>query len=234
MGDQFGLYLRATDDKSPLTDLGLVETYGDDVNNARTVVATAAAGSQLLLLPWGTSLPRTLPAQGISAYYGAMLFPDGRRLLFNGSMAKEGIRAFVQKIDDGAPEPLTPLGTKALAISPDGQWVAATGSGPGIWLYPVSGEGPPRPVSGSKEDDRPAAWTADGKALWVFRRDSVPASVFRLDLEGGQRQLWKTLIPPDPVGVYSLPQFKTTPAGDAYFYAYTRVLSQLYVARGLR
>jgi hypothetical protein len=58
--------------------------------------------------------------------------------------------------------------------------------------------------------------------------------VFRLDLASGQRQLWKSLIPPDPVGVYSIIQFKTTPAGDAYFYGYTRVLSQLYMARGLR
>jgi dipeptidyl aminopeptidase/acylaminoacyl peptidase len=234
MADQFGCYLRATDDASPLTDLGLAETYGDDVNNARTVVATGAAGSHLLLLPWGTSLPRTLPAHGISAYYGALFFPDGRRLLFNGSMAKEGIRAYVQNIDGGGPQPLTPLGTKALAISPDGQWVAATRPDPGIWLYPVSGEAPPRPVAGSQEDDRPAAWSADGKALWVFRRDAVPASVFRLDLQSGQRQLWKTLIPPDPVGVYSIIQFKVTPTGDAYFYGYTRVLSQLYVARGLR
>ena len=235
MADQFGCYLRATDDASPLTDLGLAETYGDDVNNARTVVATGAAGSHLLLLPWGTSLPRTLPAHGISAYYGALLFPDGRRLLFNGSMAKEGIRAYVQDIDGGGGrQPLTPLGTKALAISPDGQWVAATRPDPGIWLYPVGGAAPPRPVAGSQEDDRPAAWSADGKALWVFRRDTVPASVFRLDLASGQRQLWKSLIPPDPVGVYSIIQFKTTPAGDAYFYGYTRVLSQLYMARGLR
>ena len=185
MGDQFGLYLRATDDESPLTDLGLVETYGDDVNNARTVVATAAAGSQLLLLPWGSSLPRTLPAHGISAYYGAMLFPDGRRLLFNGSMAKEGIRAFVQKIDSGAPEPLTPLGTKALAISPDGQWVAATRSDPGIWLYPVSGEEPPRPVAARETiGRRPGAPTARpsgysgatpsprASSAWISRADS--------------------------------------------------------------
>ena len=235
MGDQFGLYVRATDDASPLTDLGLVETYGDDVNNERTVVATRAAGSELVLLPWGTSLPRVLPAHGISAYYGALLFPDRRRLLFNGSMAKQDIRAYVQDLDGGGgPEPLTPPRTKALAISPDGQWVAATRTDPGIWLYPVAGAAPPRPVSGSKEDDRPAAWSADGKALWVFRRDTVPASVFRLDLESGQRQLSKSLIPPDPVGVYSIPQFKTTPTGDAYFYGYTRVLSQLYMARGLR
>ena len=164
-----------------------------------------------------------------------MLFLDGRRLLFNGSMAKEDIRAYVQDIDGGGgPAPLTPPRTKALAISPDGQWVAATRPDPGIWLYPVGGAAPPRPVAGSQEDDRPAAWSADGKALWVFRRDTVPASVLRLDLASGQRQLWKSLIPPDPVGVYSIIQFKTTPAGDAYFYGYTRVLSQLYMARGLR
>ena len=89
-------------------------------------------------------------------------------------------------------------------------------------------------MRGIKKDDRPAAWSADGKALWVFRRDTVPASVFRVDLASGQRELWKTLTPPDPVGVYSIIQFKVTPAGDGYFYGYTRVLSQLYLAHGLR
>ena len=234
LGDQFGLYVRATDDSSPLTDLGLVEAYGDDVNDERTVVATTAAGKELVVLPWGTSLPRTLPSHGISAYYGALLLPGGRRLLFNGSMGKEDIRSYVQDVDGGPPRPFTPPRTKALAISPDGKWVAATRADPGIWLYPVAGDEPPRPVPGSKEGDRPTGWSADGKALWVFRRDAVPASVFRLELGSGQRQLWKTLIPPDRVGVYSIIQFKTTPAGDAYFYGYTRVLSQLYVVRGLR
>jgi hypothetical protein len=42
------------------------------------------------------------------------------------------------------------------------------------------------------------------------------------------------LVPPDPVGVYSIINFDITPSGDSYFYTYTRLLSQLYVARNLR
>jgi hypothetical protein len=55
-----------------------------------------------------------------------------------------------------------------------------------------------------------------------------------LAVEGGHRQLWKRLSPPDSSGVYSIAEFKITRDGRAYFYSYKRVLSQLYAADGLR
>ena len=78
------------------------------------------------------------------------------------------------------------------------------------------------------------SWTADGRSLWVFHRGEVPAPVWRVDIATGQRQPVKKLVPPDPASVYSIINFKTTPSGHAYFYTYTRLLSQLYVARNLR
>jgi hypothetical protein len=77
-------------------------------------------------------------------------------------------------------------------------------------------------------------WSADGRSLWLFRRGEVPGHVFQLDLEDGQRRLWRTLVPPDPTGVYSIIDFRITPTGHAYFYSYARLLSQLYVVRDLR
>jgi hypothetical protein len=76
-------------------------------------------------------------------------------------------------------------------------------------------------------------WSADGKSLFLFRRGEVPAHVFRLDVDTGRRELWKTLVPPDAAGVYSIIEFRVTPTGHSYFYSYTRLLSQLYLVRGL-
>ncbi|MGH9199846.1 MAG: hypothetical protein ACRD2A_01265, partial [Vicinamibacterales bacterium] len=105
--------------------------------------------------------------------------------------------------------------------------------GQAISLWPVSG-GPPRPVRGSEPGDRPVGWSADGRSLWLFRRSEVPAHVFRLDIDTGRRNLWKTLVPPDVAGVYSIIEFRITPTGHSYFYSYTRLLSQLYLVRRLK
>jgi hypothetical protein len=78
------------------------------------------------------------------------------------------------------------------------------------------------------------AWSADGRWLWVFRRGDVPAEVSRLEMATGRRELWRTLKPPDSTGVYCINDFKVTRDGRAYFYSYKRVLSQLYMANGLK
>jgi hypothetical protein len=61
----------------------------------------------------------------------------------------------------------------------------------------------------------------------------VPAHVYQLDIASGRRELWKTLIPSDSAGVYSIFEFQVTPDGRAYAYSYMRLLSQLYLAKGL-
>lgn len=231
--DRFGIYIRATDGSAPI-HLGLRDAFADDVSpDGRTVLATAQAGRQLMLVPTGAGDPVPVPAHGITAYNGAQWFPDGRRIVFNGREAGQDLRSFIQDLKGGPPRPLTPPNTRVLAISPDGEWTAATGTNQAISLWPVSG-GPSRPATGSLPGDRPVAWSADGRSLWLFRRGEVPAHVYRLDIASGKRELWKTLVPPDPAGVYSIIEFFITPAGDSYFYSYTRRLSQLYLVRGLK
>jgi eukaryotic-like serine/threonine-protein kinase len=233
-GDRFGIYLRATDGAAAPIDLGLKEGFADRISpDGKTVLATTQSVNQLLLVPTGAGTPQQVPAHGIASYAGAFWFPDGRRILFNGKEAGHDLRSYVQDIDGGPPRALTPENTRALAISPNGEWAAAIGPGQAISLWPVAG-GPSRTVRGSEPGDRPIEWTADGKSLWLFRRGEVPARVVQLDIDTGRRQLWKTLIPADAAGVYSIIEIRITPKGHSYFYTYTRLLSQLYLARGLK
>jgi WD40 repeat protein len=232
-GDRFGIYLRTTDGSPPI-HLGLKDGFADHLSpDGKTVLATTQSGRQLLLVPAGAGESHPLPPHGIASYSGAAWFPDGLRILFSGREPGRNLRSYVQDIKDGGPpKPLTPENTRALSISPDGEWAAAIGPNQSISLWPVSG-GPARPVRGSEPGDRPIAWSADGKSLWLFRRGEVPAPVFRLDIESGRRQLWKRLVPLDASGVYSIIEFRVTPTGHAYFYSYTRLLSQLFLVRGL-
>jgi serine/threonine protein kinase/WD40 repeat protein len=232
-GDRFGIYLRGTDGAPPI-HLGLKDGFADQLSpDGKTVLATTQSLDRLVLVPTAAGEARFLPSHGIVSYSGAQWFPDGKRVLFNGRAQGHNMRSYVQDIDGGEPRPVTPEDTRALSISPDGRWAAAIGAGQAISVWPMEG-GASRVVPGSEPGDRPMEWSADGRALWLFRRGEVPAHVHRLDIETGKRELWKTLVPPDAAGVYSIIEFRVTPTGHSYFYSYTRLLSQLYLVRGLR
>ena len=231
-GDRFGIYLRQTDGAPPTRVAN--EGWADDLSSdGRWLLVTGETRRQLSILPTGPGEPRRLEPHNIELYGGALWFPDRQRILVTGSEPGKGARSYIQDRDGGAPKPLTPEGTRALSISPDGLWVAAVGSDQAISLWPV-GDGAPRVVQGSEPGDRPVAWSADGRSLWLFRRGEVPTNVFRLDLTNGRRELWKTLVPPDPAGVYSIIEFCITPSGHSYFYSYRRLLSQLFLVTGIQ
>jgi Tol biopolymer transport system component len=232
-GDRFGVYVRPTNG-DPALKIESKEAYPDDLSpDGSLVLATTSAADQLVLLPTRAGNARPLPTWGIASYSGSRWFPDGRRILFNGREADRKLRAYVVDLAGGPPKALTPEGTWALSISSDGAWAAAIGTGQGISLWPTGG-GPSRQVPGSAPGDRPIAWTSDGRALWIFKRDQVPTDIYRLDIATGNRELWKSLVPPDAAGVYSINELQITPSGSAYFYSYRRVLSELYVVSGLR
>lgn len=231
--DRFGVYLRAMDG-SPPVDLGLKDAFADDLSpDGNTILATALTAKRLILVPRSGGNPRPLPKYGIMSYSGARFFPDGKRILFTGAEKDIKLRSYVQEIAGGPPRPVTPEGSWGLSISPDGEEVAGIQHAPGISIWRVQG-GEPWTVPGSLENDRPVAWHSSRRALWVFHRDEVPGRVFQVDIATGRRTLWKELRPPDSAGVYSIIDFEITPDASAYVYSYSRLLSQLYVAQGIR
>ena len=97
------------------------------------------------------------------------------------------------------------------------------------------GGGAPRPIPGLKAGDVPLRLTADGRH--VFLRDDArdfPARVFRLDLVTGRREIWKELTPADPAGITLLQPAVLSDDGKTILFIYSRVLSDLYLAEGLK
>jgi Tol biopolymer transport system component len=233
-GDRGFVFLRATDGSPPLR---LVKDgLADDISpDGRSVLATIEAGRTLVIVPIGAGDQFRLPKpDGFDVYRGSQWFPDGQHVLFTASETGKGSRSYVQDVNGGLPAPLTPEDMRGLAISPGGDFVAVVGGQPQqMSIWPMAG-GEPRPVRGAMPDDRPVSWTPDGQSLWMFRRGEVPAPIVQLNLSTGERRLWKSLMPPDAAGVYSIQEFRITPTGDAYAYGYSRLLSQLYLVRGLK
>ena len=105
-------------------------------------------------------------------------------------------------------------------------------------LFPIQG-GEGQPVPALRPGDIPLQWSSDGR--FVYTVDSVeglrPAAidVFRVEITTGDRVLWKTLSPSDPVGVEDMRgTVAITPDAQAYCYSYLRRLGDLYVVDGLK
>jgi serine/threonine protein kinase len=232
-GDRFGIYLRGTDG-SAATRLGAVEGYPDDLSpDGTTALVTTLASNALFLAPTGPGTVREVKVEGLEAFRGSLFFPDGRRLLVNGLEPGHRLRSYIVDLSGGRPHPVTEEDTWGITISPDGALIAAISVEGPVSLWPAAG-GEKRVLAGSAPGERPASWAAGGRSLWTFRRGEIPARVSEVEVQSGRRGLWRTIVPPDASGVFSIDQLKVTPSGDAYFYSYRRTVSELYEVQGLR
>jgi len=117
-------------------------------------------------------------------------------------------------------------------VSPDGKLLAAIDSDRGFWLYPIDG-GQPKALSSIEPGEDAIRWSADGKYLFVAS-DTIPVEVYRVEVINGQRQLVYTLAPSDAAGLWNIGPVLVTPDGRSYVYSDYRILSDLYLASGLR
>jgi hypothetical protein len=138
-------------------------------------------------------------------------------------------------LDTGEVKPALPEGVSGVVVSPDGKYVVASSvSDPADKIYDLAG-GPPRPIKGLKKGEFVEAWGTPPLPLYASAREgSVVVNLLRLDPVTGQRRVWRRLIPSDPAGVRLIADLYIAPDAQAYGYSYYRLLSQLYVAEGLR
>jgi hypothetical protein len=96
-----------------------------------------------------------------------------------------------------------------------------------------------RPVAALTPRDVPVQWSQDGRYVYTVDNVTEPSppavDVFRVELATGDRVLWKTLAPADPVGVEDLrTSVVITPDAQSYCYSYMRRLGDLFVVDGLK
>jgi hypothetical protein len=118
-------------------------------------------------------------------------------------------------------------------ISPDGKWIAAEHfDGKDYRLYPVDG-GEPLPIPGLLPGEK-LDWTPDPKFMYVNQSRQIPIKIYRLNIVTGQRQLFKEVSPLDVTGLCGMFNIKLSADGRGYIYGYTRMLSDLYLVKGLQ
>ncbi|HKC12199.1 MAG TPA: hypothetical protein VKI41_09215, partial [Vicinamibacteria bacterium] len=230
------VYLRAADG-SPAVKLGEGRPLALSPDREWAAVAKAGPRESLVLLPTGPGEPRTLPSGAVTGYVEAAFFPGGKRILILGTEDGFARRCYVQDVDAGDPRPVSPPGASVEftgnPISPDGRSFAARGPEGRILIYPVAG-GTPQPVKGLDAGSVPVRWSGDGRSLFAFAQEHVPARVYRLNLASHVQELWRELLPADPTGIVAISTIDLSSDGRAYIYTYDHRMSELYMAEGLR
>jgi serine/threonine protein kinase/WD40 repeat protein len=236
-GANYTVYVRRPDGSPPVR-LGEGNALALSPDGKWALSILPVPNSPFRLLPTGTGEPKVLPLSGVNAEQAATWFPDSKRILFSGSEPGHGLRLYVQAIDGGKPEAISPEGITAalpgFAVSPDQKFVAAIGSDHKALLFPVEGGGSPRAIPGVGDKEFPLRFSNDGRSLYLWSRGDVPAHVTKLDLETGKREAWKDLMPADPSGVERISNVLVTGDAKAYAYCYARLLSDLFVVEGLK
>jgi Tol biopolymer transport system component len=226
------IYLRRTDGSDAVR---LGDGFPEDLSPDGKWVLAAPVGTRQhwFVLPTGTGSPRTLPPGPLVNRFEANFLPDGHRIVFGGREKDHGARIYVQDVHGGLIRAISPENSgTAVVVTPDGRFVIGS-TGAKQFLFPVDG-GEPVPFPIMASDDTALQWSSDGRLLYVRRGVTWPPVVDRIDVSTGRREMWKTIQPADPVGVDFIGTILITPDGKAYCHDYARILSELYIAEGLR
>jgi hypothetical protein len=184
-------------------------------------------------LPTGAGTARQLERNDIEQYgMEAHWLPDGQEIVFTGNQPGHAARCFIQNINSGKPRPVTPEGIVYCLVSPDGKWIAGSNGADDAWLYPMDG-GEPRRISGLLSGEK-FAWTADPHFMYAYEWKQASVKIYRLNILSGERQLFKEITPPELSGSCDIARVLFSSDGRYYVYGYTRLLSELYLVKGMR
>ena len=169
------------------------------------------------------------------SYSDVRFLLDGKRLLASGIEASHGRRDYLIDLSTGDSKPITPEGVAGVNLSPDGS--SATVLGPdGKWgIWPLEGNGGMRLIPLLDSRYYVTGWSPDGKSVYVASsRPEQIAKVFKVDTATGKMELWKTFGAGVGAGVTDTgaPHFSSD--GAAYAYIYVQILSNAYVVTGLK
>ena len=188
-----------------------------------------------MIYPTGAGEGRRLDPGPIEHYSSARWFADGRRFVVCGAETARATRCYLQDASGGAPRPLTPEDTARAVVAPDAQSVIVRrGADSTAEIYPVS-KGAARPIASIGKDDEILRWNSDGTLTIAHSTPGrVPVRLERLRIETGQRELIRTLTPPNPVGANAITPVVVGNNPDAYAYSISEQLSRLFLVMGAR
>lgn len=210
--------------------------------DGRTVlVGSPEQPDRYTLVPIGSGQPSIVDLKGIASNQIARFLPDGKRFVFQGSAEGRPIRLWLMGLGkNDAPKPISPEGTLvwmgANPVSPDGKslFIFSDSVEHAVDEIVSIDDGSVVPFGGHESRDIPIRFTADGKGIYVFKREGLPARIFRLDPATGEKELVKEFMPADPGGLTGISSVTMSADAKIFAFNYRRRISELFVVEGLR
>jgi dipeptidyl aminopeptidase/acylaminoacyl peptidase len=226
------MFIRKTDGSPPLAlGAGYGLAFSPDGKWVLSLSPPDGSPRKLALVPTGAG-EASIVETGRVAVENARWLPKGDGIVMAGAEPGHSTRLYLKTLGGGDPRPISEEGISsfALAVSPDGAKVAASGPRGVIALYPIDGSGPTR-VRAAEPAEYPVGFGTDG-SLFVRRRADLPAKIFRIDLGRDTRSLWKTLMPHDSV-VTGIGRIAMTADARSFAYNHVDLHAQLFLLEGL-
>jgi eukaryotic-like serine/threonine-protein kinase len=232
-GESGSVYIRPTDGSAAVR-LGDGQCFCYSPDGEWVLARQSVTSTALVVLPTGVGEPRNVPSTGLRTH-SAKWLAAGHEVVVAASEEGHGTRLYRLDITSGARTPLSPEGMDPteIHVHPGGEGVAGFSSQHGYQLFALSG-GEPRSLSHLTKEERIVRWDREGRSVYAWKLNEIPARVFRIDLENGERTLWRELTPPDPTGIYRIGRLHISAAADAYAYTYYMHLLDLNVIDGLK
>ncbi len=241
-GPRGSIYLRRTDGSPPVR-LGAGKAFGFSPDGKWLTGYTTpdAIHRDFVLLPTGTGEEKNVAVPGLNNQKGIIVgwLPGDQNYLVMGALAgntKNGWQLFAFDAVKGtlravSPQGMSGEGTPRLSPDrrryyhqgPDGQW----------HVYSIA-DGKQGDMRGITAHDVPMGWRADNHSIYVLMHsdNSQMMRVGILDIDTGERKLWKEIHPSRPVDEVS--NLCVTPDGRVYAYNYRQASSELYLVKGLK
>jgi Tol biopolymer transport system component len=228
-------YLQRTEGTPPVR-LGPGDGFSISPDERWVVAFTGDAPPRILLHPTGVGESREVPNLRHILIDSIGWLPGGDELVAFGSTPAERSRGWLINIDDGSARSFTDEGVSVVwappVVSPDGTRVVGQDADDQWTIYPVDG-GPSVVIPGVADDDRVLQWADDGRGLFVGRRAGPAWKVRRVDLESGDQAPWTEINPKEAAGLRRSDVY-LTPDGRFWTHYYSQLLTDLYVAEGIR
>jgi len=233
-GQNYSVYIRRMDGSAAVR---LGDGYAVALSpDAQTALASMPSkNGDVTLLPTGAGQPRKLNFDFYTPLgFTAAWLPDGKTILVRVTKTEnDQPRAWLYDLEEGKAHPLTPEGVLNAVLSSDAKFVVASCINEGFCTYKIP-NGEIEKVSGLRPDDNVIAAASDPQWFYVTGPQTLPRKIEQVNIFTGERKPWKEITPPDVAGVVPPIQIRITPDGNSYVYTYRRVLSDLYLAKGLK
>jgi eukaryotic-like serine/threonine-protein kinase len=222
-------------DGAAAVEIGEGSSMGVSPDGRFAVALVPSQPTKLRILPTGAGEPRTFDVAPVNVDLDRVSWmPGGREFVFLGHEGANPKRAYRVAIEGGAARPLTnQTGAQFWnRVSPDGKSVIEAASVGSDWYAKKQiidlATGQARAVA-LIEGDIPLTWGTDGRHVFVAHEGNNEATIFRVDVFSGQREVWKQIQPGDLAGLMGVSRFYVTPSGNAYTYNTSHILSSLYI-----